>query len=357
MSEADIANLQLQVLGAGFGVGALLGWVGQRSHFCVMGAVADAVTMGSLDRARQWALAVAVAVLGFALLGSLGWVQPAQTLHGSSRLLWASHLVGGLMFGVGMVFASGCGGRTLIRAGGGNLKAWVVLVVMGLTGFMTMRGITAVLRTQTVDRLSIELGGGQDLPSLLGLPALPVAAAVTAALLVFACWGARSRARWVGGLGVGALVTLAWALTSHWAFVPEHPQTLEAAWVATSFNRPEAFSFVAPSAGLLDWLLFYSDASKRLNFGVCSLIGVLVGAAAAALAAREFRWEGFRQTDDLVKHLIGASLMGVGGVTAMGCTFGQGITGVSTLSVGSLLTVVGLVSGAWLTLQWQLRRA
>lgn len=355
MTEAQLASLQAQVLGAGFGLGVLLGWLAQRTNFCVMGAVADAVSMGSWERARQWALAVATALLGFTLLRELGWVSPAQTLHGGTRLLWASQATGGLLFGVGMVLASGCGARTLVRVGGGNLKSLVVLLLMGLSGFMTLRGLTAVWRSETVDRLAVGLTAPQDLPSLLGLTPWIPAALLAAALLVFVLRGPRSRALWAGGLGVGLLATAAWALTARWAFVAEHPQTLEAAWVATSFNRPEAFSFVSPAAGLLDWLLFFSDASKRLNFGICSLLGVVAGAAAAALVHREFRWEGFRQTDDLVRHLLGAVLMGVGGVTALGCTFGQGISGVATLSLGSFIAVAGLIAGAWLTLRWELR--
>lgn len=357
MTDAALASLQAQVLGAGFGLGALLGWLAQRTNFCVMGAVADAVTMGSFERARQWALAVAVALLGFTLLRELGWVSPAQTLHGGTRLLWASHAVGGLLFGIGMVLASGCGARTLVRVGGGNLKSLVVLIVMGLAGFMTLRGLTAVGRSETVDRLWVELHAPQDVASLLGLNPWIPAALLAALLLVFALRGERTRTLLAGGVGVGVLATLAWAFTSRFAFVPEHPQTLEAAWVGTSFNRPEAFSFVSPAAGLLDWLLFFSDASKRLNFGISTLLGVIAGAAAAALVHREFRWEGFRQTDDLTKHLVGAVLMGVGGVTALGCTFGQGISGMATLSLGSVIAVAGLVGGAWLTLQWQLRRA
>lgn len=357
MSEAELATLQTQVLGAAFLLGALLGWIAQRTHFCVMGAVADAVNMGSWERARQWALAVAVAILGFALMRHLGWIRPEQTLYGGPRLLWASTLIGGLLFGIGMVLASGCGGRTLVRIGGGNLKSLVVLVVMGLSGFMTLRGLSAVWRSETVDRLVINLPASQDLPSLFGVsPWLP-ALLVAALLLVFVLRGERSSATWMGGVGVGLLVLAMWVLTGHAAYLPEHPETLEAVWVATSGNRPEAFSFVSPAAGLLDWLLFYSDASKRLNVGICTLLGVIAGAAAAALLHREFRWEGFRQTEDLAQHLIGALLMGVGGVTALGCTFGQGISGLSTLGLGSLLATAGIVAGAWLTLQWQLRRA
>lgn len=353
MSELELADLRQLLLGLAFVISALLGAIAQRTHFCVMGAVSDVVLMQDWTRARMWALAVAVAMLGFALLG----IPAAQTLYGGSQLRWASLLVGGLLFGVGMVLASGCGGKTLVRVGGGNLKALVVLLVMGLSAFMTLRGLTAVWRDASVDRLLIDVGGPQDLASLSGLPTLAVAIGAALLLLIFALRGAKGAAFWLGGLGIGALVVAMWWLTAKLGFVPEHPETLEAVFLAASNNRPEAFSFVAPTAGLLDWLLFFSDRSKLLDIGIVAVLGVIAGAAVSALLRGEFRWEGFRQTEDLVLHLVGALLMGIGGVTALGCTFGQGISGVSTLSLGSLIAVAGIVAGAWATLRWQLWRA
>jgi uncharacterized protein len=357
IDEAQLATLHGQVLGGAFVLALLLGALIQSSHFCVMGAVSDAVLTRDFSRARQWVLAMALAVLGFGLLAQLGWVKVEQTTYGGPRLLWASNLLGGLMFGVGMVLASGCGAKTLVRVGAGNLKSLVVLLVMGLAAFMTMRGLTAVWRDATVDQLALSLPAGQALPTLLGLPPLAVAAGAALPLLVFALRGERSQGFWLGGLGIGLLATAAWVLTARYAFVPEHPQTLEPFFTATTNNRPEAFSFVGPSAGLLDWLMYYSDASKRLSFGVVTVLGVIAGSALAALIAKEFRWEGFRQTEDLANHLVGGLLMGVGGVMAVGCTFGQGITGISTLSLGSFIAVAGIVAGGVLGVRLQLWRA
>lgn len=354
MDETQVAALQQQVLWGAFALATALGALIQRSHFCIMGAVSDAVLTRDWGRARVWALAVAVAVLGFGVLAQLGWVKPVQTAYGGPQVLWASNLLGGVLFGVGMVLASGCGAKALVRLGGGNLKSLVVLLVIGVSAFMTMRGLTAVWRDRTVDRLMLTLPQGQDLPTLLGWAPLAVAAVVAVLLLVFAV---RSTTHWVGGVGIGLLVTAAWALTSHFAFLPEHPTTLEPFFAATTNNRPESFSFVGPTAGLLDWLMYFSDRNKTLNVGVVTVLGVVAGSAAAALWSREFRWEGFRQTDDLVSHLIGALLMGVGGVTAVGCTIGQGLTGLSTLSLGSLLAVAGIVLGGVLGVRLQLWRA
>lgn len=367
MTEAELLTRTQQVLGIGFGLGALLGALAQRTHFCVMGAISDAVLLGERARLRQWVLAMAVALIGFNALVAAGWVSAAQTLYGGRQLLWLSQALGGLLFGFGMVLASGCGTKTLVRIGGGNLKSLVVLLVMGLAAFMTLRGLTAVARHAWLDRWVIELPAGQDLPSLLApvlglqVPQLALGLGLALGLLLLA-WvlrrpEGRSAEVWLGGSGVGLLVLAAWVLSSRFAFVPEHPATLEAAFLGTAGNRPESLSFVAPTAGLLDYLLFFSDRSKTLNLGVAVLLGVPAGAALSSLLRREFRWEGFRQTEDLVNHLLGAALMGLGGITALGCTFGQGLSGLSTLSLGSMLATGGIVVGAMAALRYQLWRA
>jgi len=357
MNELDLASLRQLLLGLAFLLALALGVVAQRSHFCVMGAISDAMLMRDWQRARMWALAVAVAAGGFALLAHWGWVAAGQTLYGGGVLRWASLPLGGLLFGIGMVLASGCGAKTLVRLGSGNLKALVVLLVMAVAAFMTLRGLTAVWRDASVDRLQLQVLPAQDLGSLLGWAPWAAALLLVLPLLVFALRGERGAGFWLGGVGSGLLVVGMWALSARLGFVPEHPETLEPFYLASSQNRPEAFSFVAPSAALLDWLLFYSDRSKVLNIGIVTVLGVIAGSCLSSLQRGEFRWEGFRQTDDLVSHLIGALLMGVGGVTALGCTFGQGISGLSTLSAGSLLATAGLVAGGVIGLRLQLWRA
>jgi uncharacterized membrane protein YedE/YeeE len=167
MSTPDVALLTQQVLWSAFGLAAALGALAQASHFCTMGAIADVLSMGDWQRARMWLLAVGVATMGFGLLAGQGLIDPAANIYSAPRLLWLSHLLGGLMFGAGMVLASGCGAKNLVRVGGGNLKSLLVLVVMGVAAAATLRGLTAVWRTQTVDRLALDLATRQDLPSLL----------------------------------------------------------------------------------------------------------------------------------------------------------------------------------------------
>ena len=157
----------------------------------------------------------------------------------------------------------------------------------------------------------------------------------------------------LAGLGLGGIIVAVWWLSGHVGHVAEHPETLESAYLATRSGRMEALTFTGPLAHTLDWLMFFSDRSQRLSLGVVSVAGVVVGAAAHALATRQFRWEGFRTTEDLANHLIGAVLMGVGGVTALGCTIGQGLSGVSNLSLTSFTAVAGIVAGAVVALKYQ----
>ena len=155
------------------------------------------------------------------------------------------------------------------------------------------------------------------------------------------------------GGGLGVIVVAAWRVSGRMGHVAEAPSSLQAAFVATNSKRMECLSFVAPVACTLDWLMLFSARSKLLTIGIVSVSGLVAGSAAHALLIRRFRWEGFRDAPDTGKHLIGAMLMGVGGVTALGCTVGQGLSGVATLSVGSFIALSAIIGGAIVALRWQ----
>lgn len=366
MTSTELALLTQKILWAAFLVSAAFGALVQRTGFCTMGAVSDAYALGDFTRLRQWGLAAAIATLGFAALAGGGLVSPPQTLYATSRWLWLSALVGGALFGFGMVLGSGCVSKTLVRVGGGNLKALVVALLTGLAAFATLKGLTAVLRVQTVDRVTWDLGLNADLATLVaqGTGWAPASAAVVAgvavggALLAWSLSDAQSRrpANLLAGAGVGASVLAMWWITGHWGHLAEHPETLEEAWLATNSTRAEALSFVSPVAYGLDWVMFFSDASKRLTVGIVSVAGVVCGSAVVALLQRSFRWEGFGGTSDLGHHLAGAVLMGVGGVTALGCSIGQGVSGISTLSLTSFVAVAAMIGGAVGGLKYQMWR-
>lgn len=366
MTPVELASLTKQVLWATFFVAMVFGAVVQRTGFCTMGAVADIVTMGDWRRMRQWSLAAGVAMIGFAVLAWSGQVGADKTLYASSRWIWLSALAGGSIFGFGMVLSSGCTSKALVRVGGGNLKSLVVVLVVGIAAFATLKGVTAVWRTATVDRVAHEFSTPATLPHLAAqaFTADPRAASLWLGLALggaLVAWALASRefrvaGNMLAGLGVGAAVLAMWWVSGHLGFVPEHPQTLEETFVATNSTRAEAFSFVSPIAFTLDWLMFYSDVNKLLTVGIVSVFGVVAGSAVVALAQRSFRWEGFGGTADLGHHLVGAVLMGVGGVTAMGCSIGQGISGLSTLSATSLVAVPAIIAGAAAAVKYQMWR-
>jgi len=314
----------------------------------------------------MWALAIGVAMIGFNAMVALGWVDAGKSIYAAPRLIWLSNLVGGLMFGFGMVLASGCGSKTLVRIGGGSLKAVVVFAVLGIAAYATMRGAFGVVRVATVDAVAAALPAGQDLPSLVahwsGLPRASLALALGGGLgLLLTGWvlarpEGRSADVWLAGAGIGAVVVATWWVSGVLGHLAEHPQTLEETFIATNSQRMESLTFVAPIAYTIDWLILFSDKSKVLTIAVVSTLGVIAGSGAVALLTRSFRWEGFGGTEDTANHLVGAVLMGVGGVTAMGCTVGQGLSGVSTLALGSFIALAGILLGAVLALKYQVWR-
>lgn len=366
MPSVDVAALTTQVLWAAFALAVAFGAVAQRTHFCTMGAVADIVNMGDWTRMRMWALAIGVAMLGFNAMVALGWLDAGKTIYAQPKLTWLSSVVGGLMFGFGMVLASGCGSKTLVRIGGGNLKSVVVFVVLGLSAFATLKGITGVARVESVDRVAVSFATSQDLPSLLagatgagkGTLALVLGLLIGGGLVAWslARREGRSGDNLLAGLGIGAVVAGTWWVSGQLGHLAEHPETLEEVFLATNSQRMESLSFVAPIAYTIDWLMFFSDKSKVLTIGIVTTVGVVVGSAAYALASGGFRWEGFRDAEDTANHLVGGVLMGVGGVTALGCTVGQGLSGVSTLALGSFIALAGIVAGAVAALRYQMWR-
>jgi uncharacterized membrane protein YedE/YeeE len=366
MDLVDIASLTHWVLLSGFGVAFLFGALAQRTHFCTMGAISDVVNMGDWTRARQWVLAIGVAMMGFAALSLHGDIAPDKALYAGTRLLWLSCSLGGLMFGFGMVLASGCGNKSLVRVGSGNLKSLVVLLVMGVAAFATLKGITGVLRVSTVDRFFAEMPKGAHLGGLFNamlaseLTGLQIWLGFGLGLMLM-LWALSRREFWswenlLAGAGAGLLVVAMWWVSGSLGHVAEHPDTLEEVFLTTNSGRMESLSFVAPVAYLLDWLMFYSDKSKLLSLGIVSVLGVIAGSFVMSRVDGSFRFEGFGSVEDLGNHLAGAVLMGVGGVTAMGCTIGQGLSGVSTLSLNSGIALASIVVGALAGFRYQIWR-
>ncbi|MBA2675490.1 YeeE/YedE family protein [Ramlibacter sp.] len=360
MDTINPASIARTVVFGGLVLGLLLGIAGQATRFCVRGAIADWVVLGKRARFAGWTLAVGVGAIGLQALAAAGLVDAPRTLAWSPRLAWASCLVGGLIFGYGMILAGGCPQRSLVKAGAGSVRHAVVIVVSALAAAMTLRGVLAPVRANLLDAWSVQLAGPQDLgriaASAFSGPAnglrLALAALLFASALGYAWRRHRGAVRevWLGGISVGLLLIAAVWLTGRIGFVAEHPETLEAAWLGTQSNRPEGLNFTAPLANTLDLLTLWTDKSMVPTFGVMLVLGVLLGSYASAVARREFRVEGFASPADVGAHVLGAAMMGFGGVTALGCSIGNGVTGLAWLSAGSFLAVAGIVGGARLAL-------
>jgi uncharacterized membrane protein YedE/YeeE len=364
--QGSASTVTTLVVGLSFALAFVFGAVAYRVSFCTMGAITDIVSFGDWRRMRMWLLAIAVAVAGTAALQAAGLIDSAKTIYTGAKVAWLSHLVGGFLFGFGMTLASGCGSKTLIRAGAGNVKSMIALVFLAIAAYMTLKGAFAPWRANGLDALRWDVGAPtSDLPALAiaaGLSAaarwwLPMVVAGVLAVFVFSNRDFRTTPEMiVGGLVVGAVIVGGWYVSGHLGYLPEDPQTLEERFVATNSGRMESYSFVAPTAYLLELLLLWTDQSRLLTFGIAGVLGMMAGSAAVALATRTFRWEGFASVEDVGNHVFGAILMGFGGVTALGCTIGQGLTGVSTLAVGSILTLAAIVAGCVIAVKYQMWR-
>ena len=362
MDVVDVQFLGKSVLLATFFITFALGMVMQKTGFCSMGAVADVFIASSWDRLKQWFLAIGVAILGFVLLSHLGQIDPLKSIYTGSKFLWLSTIVGSILFGFGMVLASGCGSKTLVRIGGGNLKSFIVFIVLGLTAYMTLRGFLGVIRSNTLDTIFLTFNTSQDLPSLLSGPLGVTRASLHLALGLiigfgFIAYALLDKSFWssenlFAGIAVGLAITAIWWVSGYLGHVAEDPNTLEEVFLLTNSGRMESLSFVSPYAYSLDWLMMYSDTSKVLTIGIVAVVGMILGSALVAIWTKSFRWESFRNVEDTANHLVGGALMGFGGVTALGCTVGQGLSGISTLALSSFLALPGFIFGAYLALQY-----
>ena len=338
MTEIAISTI---VGSASFLAGGVFGAATRASDFCTMGALSDIVFLSDWRRMRAWVLAMAVAMLGSQALQASGLIDLGKSIYLSGAVAWAGALIGGLMFGFGMTMTGGCGSKTLVRIGGGNLKSLVVMLVIGLFATMTLKGLLALPRIGLEQASNIAVGGGnQSLPSLL--TRLGVHAAVAKVLPValagaMLAWSLRSDAFRASRLVVGASVVIGLAIPAGWAIT---------GILGNDDFEPTAlasFSFIAPMGDGLIYLMTFTGST--INFGIAAIGGVMAGAFVAAKAQGNFAVEGFTDRSDMLRHLAGAALMGTGGVMAMGCTIGQGLTGLSTLSLTSIIAIAAIITG------------
>ncbi len=342
----------------GFFLAVIFGYVANKTSFCTMGAVSDVVNMGEWGRMRAWLLAIAVAVIGTNVMVYLGYFDIGQTIYTRGTVFWFGALAGGLLFGVGMTLAGGCGQRTLVRLGGGNLKSVVVFLFLGYSALVTMNGILripldGVLRA---DMFTVHLDGLQTLPSVFGMtdPMSQLSIAILLALIILAFVFSNkefreSRDNVTAGLIIGLIVAAGWYVTGHMGF--SENEFMERTYVGTDSKLAESMTFVGPLAYTMDLWAYWRD--KHVTFGVASVFGVVFGSFVYSVFNRSFRWEYFNTPQDMFRHIVGAILMGFGGIAAMGCTIGQAVTGVSTLAISSFIAFFGIVAGAAITMKVQ----
>lgn len=336
----DWEPAQLSILGA-LAIGVIFGGVAQATSFCSSGAFLDLLRERDGNRLRAWLLAMATAVLAAQLLLGFGVVELRKAVYLTTPLNLAGPVLGGLLFGIGMMLAQGCAARNLVRLGGGNLRALIVVLVFAVAAYATMRGMLGPARVELerLTRIDIAAVGVPELMAgALGTSPVPARWSVTlgtAGALAAICLASpafRSSPRnMLAGLTMGLLVAAGWYLTGALAQDELNP------------TAPASLTFVAPLGDSLQYVMVFTGASA--NFGIALVGGVIIGAFLVALARRRFRIEGFGDQRDFFRHLAGAALMGAGGVAAMGCTVGQGLTGLSTLSLASVLATLSIGLG------------
>lgn len=381
----DFAGAHQTVLWSVFAVALIMGAVVNKTNFCTMGAVSDLINIGDSGRMRAWLLAMAVAILGVVVLEGAGLVALDGTRppYRGASLPWVEYLLGGLLFGVGMTLASGCGNKCLVRIGGGNLKSVMVLGIIAVIAFFMVNpfpGTDATLYSLLfypwTNPTAISLSTSQDLGSITagmfdGSAAtmrMVLGLAVGIGLLVFIFKSdafRRSFDNILGGLVVGLAVLGAWYITSglvtissfgdsaSWSgYVSQWDFLSDGSSAKPASVGTQSFTFINPMGETLGYAAS-GFAREMVTFGVVALLGVIAGSFLWALLSRGFRWEWFSSWRDFGNHFIGAILMGVGGVLAMGCTIGQAVTGASTLALGSFIAFGGIVLGSALTMKVQ----
>ena len=380
----NFISAQSFFLWATFGIALVMGALVNKTNFCTMGAVSDIVNMSEYGRFRAWVFAIAIAVIGVAVLERLGLVRPGEAFppYRAGQLLWAENLLGGLMFGIGMTLASGCGNKCLIRIGGGNIKSIMVMLVIGVIAYFMVnpfpdsdQTLFTLLFYDWIRPLSIDLGASQDLGSLVAGEQAADARTVIAGLIgviliayVFRASGFRSSFdNILGGLVVGLAVVAAWYVTStvqidvdgdqyslsqyysEWDMLSD---TTEGKPAQARTLSPQSFTFINPMGQTVGYAARSFD-SRLLTFGVMAFFGVIAGSLLWSVVTRRFRIEWFNSFGDFVNHFIGAVLMGIGGVLAMGCTIGQAVTGISTLALGSFITFFAIFFSCAMTMKIQ----
>jgi uncharacterized membrane protein YedE/YeeE len=342
-------STQLVIL-AGLAIGLVYGSVGLLSGFCLMSSMRGWLAEGDGRLVRTYALAMAVAIATSQLLATGGMVDLGKSIYLQQTFSMPVLFLGGLLFGYGMVLSNGCGSRALVLLGRGNLRSFVVVIVLAIAAQMTLKGLVAPARIALVQASQITVGPN-SLPSMLATLGVAevisralAAGVIVVALILFAFAHPafrRSPGQIAAGIIVGVLVAGGWYVTGYLG--------------ADDFNPVPVTSltFIAPIADSLQYAML--STGLTLNFGVATVAGVFAGSLVTALVTGRFKLEGYSSPRHMLRSAGGAALMGIGGVMAFGCSIGQGLTGISTLAVASFIAVAGILLGTAVGLRGSLR--
>jgi len=336
----------LWMIGSGLVIGILFGILVQRSRMCTLAAVSNWVLMRDLRQIHGYLAALAVAVFGVAILNATGLVQISTSIYLSGHLNWFGAMAGGVVFGIGTVIAGGCAGRLLVRSAEGSGSALVAIGAVAIGSSACAYGVIAPLRTTLSEQTAMALSSSNgSLMTVLGLPHWLIPFAVVLACLLYVLPAMRrneSTGMVMAGAGVGGLVVAGWFATGY----------LARDEFAAVVHRPTSMTFAGPLGRCFEY--FQSGNFPGNDFYYMLVIGVLGGAFVSALAKGNFRWS-MPSGQEMLRVSTGGLLMGIGAVFAGGCNIGQGLTGMSTLSVSSLLAFAGILGGMRLGLAWLMR--
>jgi uncharacterized protein len=329
------------LLFGGFVCGLLAGGAAQFGRLCTLSAIEDAAIAGDFRRARAFMLALATALLTTQLLSALGILDLSSNPYGQPKSDVLALICGAFLFGIGMSLAGTCGFGLLMRTGTGDLRAFVSAGVLGISAAAATGGILAPLRLtiSTLGSLNRASIPWVSLPDVAWLRPASTGNLVVTLLVVVALAGwivssVRFRRRGhliLAGLGLGLAVTGGWIVTGP---------------LADPFgaHRLESLTFVAPIARVL--LLTMGENISEASFAVATVLGVVIGSGIVTWRRDELRWEAFDDAREMRRHLLGAALMGFGGVLARGCTIGQGLSAASTLAVSAPIAILFMILGA-----------
>jgi uncharacterized protein len=327
---------------AGLCVGTVAGFVVRLARLCSFGAVEDALMGSDTRRLRIFGLALGIALIGTQALVWTGILDPERTSYVTHALPLASIAIGSVLFGVGMAMVGTCGFGSLVRLGTGDLRSFVVLLVLGGAAYATLRGLFAGFRIVGLERLSLPMpeGASTDLASiaryLIGFDVRAGIAATGGAALILLAIGDkrlwRSPRLLLAGVALGLLTVAGWLATARLPDPFAGPVTPQSLTFVSTIGK-------AVYAGLLNVMNF-------ADFGVGTVFGVVLGSFLAAWRVDELRWEAFDDDHEMRRHIGGAALMGIGGILTGGCTIGQGVTAGSMMALSWPIAIGGMMLGA-----------